>query len=75
MPPSYPHPPQTDAPLAARVQVQRKLTRKARRSARGRTTIGSDVPQRILLIRPDHLGDLLFQGPALRSLNSAQTLT
>ncbi len=29
------------------------------------------APRRILLIRPDHLGDLLFTGPALRWLRAA----
>ena len=39
--------------------------------ARGRArTAGSGAPQRILLIRPDHLGDLLFQSPALHWLRA-----
>lgn len=67
--PSYPHPLQTDAPPAAHVQIRRKLARAAAHYVRGRVRVaGSDAPQRILLIRPDHLGDLLFQSPALHWL-------
>ena len=76
MPPSYPTPLVSGAapPLPAR--LRRRLTRTAAHYARGRTAARTgDAPQRILLIRPDHLGDLLFLGPALRWLRNQRPNT
>ncbi len=51
--------------------MRRRLARAVAHYAHRRTTTPpSDAPQRILLIRPDHLGDLLFLGPALRWLRN-----
>ncbi len=47
----------------------RMLQWRARHYARGAVASG-DPPQRLLVIRPDHLGDLLFTTPALHLLRS-----
>ncbi|MCS6845121.1 MAG: glycosyltransferase family 9 protein [Caldilineales bacterium] len=48
---------------ALRLALLRQVGRRYRR-----TPPAAAAPQRILVIRPDHLGDLLFAGPALRLL-------
>ena len=47
----------------------RMLQWRARQYARG-AVASEDPPQRLLVIRPDHLGDLLFTTPALHLLRS-----
>lgn len=72
MPPAYPLPPPPERRPSARVRLRRKLAGAAAHYARGRAAApGRDAPHRILLIRPDHLGDLLFLGPALHWLRQA----
>ncbi|HEY52426.1 MAG TPA: glycosyltransferase family 9 protein, partial [Caldilineae bacterium] len=72
MPPAYPLPPASDVVPPARVQLRRWLAGAAAHYARGRVRApGHDAPRRVLLIRPDHLGDLLFLGPALHWLRQA----
>ena len=67
MPPTYPLPPNPQAPPPRSVRVRRGVGRVlAAVSASGPQQ--TPAATRILLIRPDHLGDLLFLGPALRWL-------
>jgi len=76
MPPFYPMPAVSGAVPAGAVlplpvRLRRRLARAAAHYARGRGRApDSETPRRILLIRPDHLGDLLFLGPALRWLRA-----
>ncbi|MCB9129382.1 MAG: hypothetical protein H6647_00450 [Anaerolineales bacterium] len=49
-----------------REQTRLALLRLAGRRYRAAAPLPDTPPQRILLIRPDHLGDLLFATPALR---------
>ncbi len=76
-PPRYPHPPDPASAPAARVRLRRRLGRMLAACAPN-APVPAGLPQRLLLIRPDHLGDLLFLGPALRWLraeHAAATLT
>ncbi len=72
--PTYPHPPQPEARPAGRARVRASIIRGLARVAGGKR--GRVLPPerlanaRILIIRPDHLGDLLFLGPALRWLRT-----
>ena len=70
-PPRYPHPPDPAAPPPARVRLRRRMGRLLA-AALARAEAPASPPQRLLLIRPDHLGDLLFLGPALRWLRAQQ---
>lgn len=58
--------------LTRRQQVRRLLLRASGQALAGKqqeaVTAASDVPRRLLLIRPDHLGDVLWLTPALHSL-------
>ena len=59
--------------LTRRQQVRRLLLRAGGQALGGRqgqqeAPAPGDVPRRLLLIRPDHLGDVLWLTPALRSL-------
>lgn len=58
--------------LATRQQVRRLLLRAGGQALAGKqreaVTIPGKAPHRLLLIRPDHLGDLLWLTPALRAL-------
>ncbi|MCO6450916.1 MAG: glycosyltransferase family 9 protein [Caldilineales bacterium] len=67
--PSYAHPPDPLAPVSGRVQVRRAIGR-ALAVPFQRHPVPASLPSRILLLRPDHLGDLLFVGPALRWLRA-----
>ncbi|NOZ50970.1 MAG: glycosyltransferase family 9 protein [Chloroflexi bacterium] len=61
-PPSYAHPPRPQQ-AGPQTRVRRWFTRAA--ATLVRTPPGTDTePQRLLLLRPDHLGDLLFLAPA-----------
>lgn len=51
-----------------REQTRLALLRLAGRRYRSPATLTNSPPRRILLIRPDHLGDLLFATPALHSV-------
>ena len=72
--PAYPHPPDPNARPSGKTRLRSGLTRGLARLAGG----GSGYPSmprqletgRILVIRPDHLGDLLFLGPAMRWLRA-----
>lgn len=74
-PPSYPHPPDPLAAPPARVRMRRILGRMLA-TPWSRKWVGTGSPQtaedvavsHLLLVRPDHLGDLIFLGPALRWL-------
>jgi len=70
--PAYPHPPQPHAPLPRQARVRVSLTHGLARALGGRRgpreLPGQLAHPRILVIRPDHLGDMLFLGPALRWL-------
>ncbi len=75
--PSYPRPPDPLAPPPLKTRWRRRLGRLlAAPWSRGWLGTGarygsqSGRPQRLLLIRPDHLGDLIFLGPALRWLRT-----
>ncbi len=58
-------------PRTRRQQVRLTLLRLAGTVNRGRPgTLIHNPPQRILLIRPDHLGDVLFSTPALHVLRT-----
>jgi ADP-heptose:LPS heptosyltransferase len=74
MMPAYPRPPDADIRSGGRTRLRSELTRGAARLVRGdsghRPAPASLSSARILVIRPDHLGDLLFLGPALRWLRS-----
>ena len=71
--PSYPHPP-SEAPPRGKARVRAALLRAMAGvwPARGEEAIPPQrlASSRILVIRPDHLGDLLFLGPALRWLRA-----
>lgn len=70
MTPTYPHPPTPSDTPTLPVQMRRLLGRSlaafSGSGVRARPTL-----DRVLLMRPDHLGDLLFLGPALRWLRQA----
>lgn len=72
-PPSYPRPPNPLAPPPVAARLRRRLMR-ALALPWSRAWLApppaSDRPPRLLLIRPDHLGDLIFLGPALRWLRA-----
>ncbi len=70
--PSYPYPPVPQAPPRGKARVRAALLRAGAKALRGD---GGKPPSpdhletaRLLVIRPDHLGDLLFLGPGLRWL-------
>jgi len=72
--PAYPHPPQPQTPPRGKSRVRAAFLRGLAGVMRG---AGGEAPPperlaaaRILIIRPDHLGDLLFLGPALRWLRA-----
>jgi len=71
---SYPHPPKPQAPPRGKARVRAALLRAAAGAMRGRAGEAPSLQQastaRILVIRPDHLGDLLFLGPAMRWLRA-----
>jgi heptosyltransferase-2/heptosyltransferase-3 len=54
--------------LTRREQIRRHLLRGAATLLRRRASATATPPQHILLIRPDHLGDVLWLTPALRAL-------
>ncbi len=70
--PAYPHPPKANVQPHSQARVRAWLTRclaLGLRGERGRKLAPSQLATaRILIIRPDHLGDLLLLGPALRWL-------
>jgi len=70
MTPVYPHPPEPNAPPPARVRARRAGGRILAAAWRTQTPSEGRANDRILLIRPDHLGDILFLGPALRWLRA-----
>jgi len=51
-----------------RERVRRQLLRGGATLLRGRASAAPSPPRNILLIRPDHLGDVLWLTPALRAL-------
>ncbi len=68
--PAYPHPPNPQQPPSFKARVRAALMGGLARVVRGRrgARLAPDelASARMLVIRPDHLGDLLFLGPALR---------
>ena len=72
--PAYAHPPQPDARPGGSARVRAGMMRGLARVAGGSS--GRELsPEelataRILIVRPDHLGDLLFLGPAMRWLRA-----
>ncbi len=70
MPPFYPHLPDPSQPAPAKVRARRVGGRLLASAWDVLPIRGSANNTRVLLIRPDHLGDLLFLGPALRHLRS-----
>jgi heptosyltransferase-3 len=51
-----------------RERVRRQILRGAATALRRRSSVAPASPRNILLIRPDHLGDVLWLTPALRAL-------
>jgi heptosyltransferase-2/heptosyltransferase-3 len=72
--PAYPYPPDPDARPGDKARLRAGLTRGLARLVRGDSGYALTPKQlesaRILIIRPDHLGDLLFLGPAMRWLRA-----
>lgn len=72
--PAYPHPPHPDARPSGSARVRAGMMRGLAHVAGGRSGRALSPQEltaaRILVIRPDHLGDLLFLGPALRWLRT-----
>ena len=72
--PSYPHPPQPQASPRGKARIRAALLRAVAGAMRARAGEAPSPQQastaRILVIRPDHLGDLLFLGPAMRWLRT-----
>ncbi len=63
--PSYPHPPDPFAPPPHHIRARSAGGRLLATILAHRRAPPAVAPSRILLIRPDHLGDLLFLSPAL----------
>ena len=72
--PAYPHPPASHASPGTKARIRSQLTQALARLTAGGSGLHLTPTQietsRILVIRPDHLGDLLFLGPALRWLRA-----
>ncbi len=72
--PAYPHPPAPNARPTGKARLRSGLTHGLAWLARGDSGLPPRPTQlataRILIIRPDHLGDLLFLGPALHWLRA-----